>query len=154
MGETVSENLPCFVLTINSGSSSLKFAVYQMAPEETLIFSGIIERIGLRGSRFFVADARRQALIDEHLDLPDHDAAIKALFARLQTRLPQHRLDAAGHRVVHGGVDYNQPSLIDADLLTTLETLVRLAPEHLPHELKAIRAVERNYPDSHAGCLF
>ena len=142
----MSENLPCCVLTINSGSSSLKFAVYQMAPEETLIFSGIIERIGLRGSRFFVADAQRQALIDEHLDLPDHDAAIKALFTRLQTRLPQQRLDAAGHRVVHGGVEYSQPSLIDADLLATLETLVRLAPEHLPHELKAIRAVERHYP--------
>ena len=51
----MSENPPCCVLTINSGSSSLKFAVYQMAPEETLTFSGIIERIGLRGSRFFVA---------------------------------------------------------------------------------------------------
>lgn len=142
----MNENHSCCVLTINSGSSSLKFAVYQMAPEERRVFSGIIERIGLQGSRFYVEDADRKPLIDEHLDLPDHDAAIKALLSRLQDRLPQHALDAAGHRVVHGGVQYSQPKMIDAELLAAVESLVRLAPEHLPHELKAIYALQRHYP--------
>jgi acetate kinase len=143
----VDDNHHCCVLTINSGSSSLKFSVYQMTPQEKLVFSGIIERIGLRGSRFFAADAQRKPLIDEHLDLPDHDAAIKALLDRLQTQLPQRELNAAGHRVVHGGVHYNQPSLIDADLVEKIESIVRLAPEHLPHELKAIYALQRHYPE-------
>lgn len=142
----MSDHRPCCVLTINSGSSSIKFAVYQMAPAESRMFSGIVERIGLRGSYFRVRDAEGKTLLDEDRDLPDHDAAIQTLLGWLQSRLADQTLDAAGHRVVHGGPEYNQPRLITPDLLATLETLVRLAPEHLPHELKAVQAFQRHYP--------
>jgi acetate kinase len=142
----MTENDPCCVLTINSGSSSLKFAVYQMEPAEMLMFRGSIERIGLKGSWFYVRDAEGKTLVDEHLDLGDHEAALEILLARLQERLPERRLDAVGHRVVHGGAQYNEPHLITAELLATLDTLVRLAPEHLPHELLVIRALERRWP--------
>ena len=142
----MSQNDPCCVLTINSGSSSLKFSVYEMGPAETLKFSGSVERIGLTASRFHARDADGKTLIDEHRNLPDHDAACAALLAWLQERLPERRLEAVGHRVVHGGPQYNQPRPITPDLLATLQTLVRLAPEHLPHELLAIRALERRYP--------
>ncbi len=139
-------NDSCCVLTINSGSSSLKFSVYQMGPAETLMFSGSVERIGLKASRFHVRGADGKTLVDEHRDLPDHDAACAILLDWLQGRLPERRLEAVGHRVVHGGPQYNQPHPITPELLATLETLVRLAPEHLPHELLAIRALERRYP--------
>lgn len=135
----------CCVLTLNSGSSSLKFAVYRMAPTETQSFYGSLERIGLGGGRFYVRNPDGKVLVERHLDLPDHDTAIMTLFAWLPEGLPHQRLDAVGHRVVHGGTEYREPCLIDSALMESLETLVRLAPEHLPHEIKAIEAVERHF---------
>jgi acetate kinase len=85
-------------------------------------------------------------LIEDCRDLADHDAALKALLDWLQDRFPDQSLDAVGHRIVHGGVKYNQPQLIDSELLQAITELVRLAPNHLPHALKAIRAVQRYYP--------
>jgi acetate kinase len=144
--DAMAETCPCCVLTINSGSSSLKFSVYQMAPVEAMVFSGIVERIGLHGSRFVVRDADKKTIVDDNLDLPDHEAAVKVLLTWLEDHLAGRRPDAAGHRIVHGGTEYNQPQPITAELLETLETLIRLAPEHLPHEIKAIRALMRHYP--------
>jgi acetate kinase len=134
------------ILTINSGSSSLKVAMYHMGRSETLMLSGSIERIGLRASLFHIQDADGETLIQEHLDLPDHDAALKTLFEWLQGHAPGQDLEAVGHRVVHGGAQYNQPHLITPELVATLRELVPLAPDHLPHELKAIEAVSRSYP--------
>jgi acetate kinase len=134
------------ILTINSGSSSLKCSLYRIGAEETLILSGDIERIGLPGSRFRMRDADGRTLIEDCRDLADHDAALKALLDWLQDRFPDQSLDAVGHRIVHGGVKYNQPQLIDSELLQAITELVRLAPNHLPHALKAIRAVQRYYP--------
>ena len=134
------------ILTINSGSSSLKVAMYHMGRSETLVLSGSIERIGLRASLFHIQDAGGETLIQDHLDLPDHDAALNMLFEWLQGHAPGQDLDAVGHRVVHGGAQYNQPHLITPELVATLRELVPLAPDHLPHELKAIEAVSRSYP--------
>jgi acetate kinase len=134
------------ILTINSGSSSLKVAMYHMGRSETLVLSGSIERIGLRASLFHIQDADGETLIQDHLDLPDHDAALNMLFEWLQGHAPGQDLDAVGHRVVHGGAQYNQPHLITPELVATLRELVPLAPDHLPHELKAIEAVSRSYP--------
>ena len=134
------------VLVINGGSSSLKFALYSMGAGETLLLSGVAERIGLRGGRFFARDAAGKPLLEEHEDLPDHDAALKKLLDWLHQR-PDGRPEMIGHRVVHGGPQYSTPQLITSELLETLQELVRLAPEHLPPELKVIRAVQRYYPD-------
>jgi acetate kinase len=134
------------ILTINSGSSSVKFALYHMGQAETLVLSGSIERIGLHASLFHIRDAAGETLLEEHLDLPNHAAALKTLFEWLQGYAPGQDLDAVGHRVVHGGPEYNQPQWITPELLVTLKELVPLAPDHLPHELKAIRTVSRSYP--------
>ncbi len=90
-------------------------------------------------------DGQGETLLEEHPELPDHDAALKILFGCLGKRFPEQRLDAVGHRVVHGGVKYCQPCLITPEVLLGLDEIVRLAPEHLPHELKAIRAVQQHY---------
>jgi acetate kinase len=162
------------VLTINSGSSSLKFSLYEMGPGETAVLSGSMERIGLRGGRFRARDAAGNSLADAQPQLPDHDAALKMLLDWLHERekgdrvpsgchLPERPggghplgvaqmgtvpffLSAVGHRVVHGGPRHSRPEIVTADLLAALEENVRLAPAHLPHELQAIRAVERHYP--------
>jgi len=135
------------VLTLNSGSSSLKFAVYRIGPGETApLFSGIAERIGLSGGRFRVRDAEGVVQIDDSLELPDHDVATTALLNRLEKLLDGHRLDGVGHRVVHGGPEYVQPLEVTTELIEALQQLVRLAPEHLPHELDVIRALGRHDP--------
>ena len=91
-------------------------------------------------------DGQGETLLEEHPELPDHEAALKILLGCLGKRFPDQRLDAVGHRVVHGGVKYCQPCLITPEVLIGLDEIVRLAPEHLPHELKAIRAVQQHYP--------
>jgi acetate kinase len=134
------------ILTINSGSSSVKFALYHMGDSEALALSGSVERIGLRASRFTVQDANGEVLADEHDDLPDHDAAFRMLFKWLETDPRSRKLDAVGHRVVHGGPDHRQPQMVTIPLVARLAGLVSLASDHLPHEIKAIRAVDRIYP--------
>jgi acetate kinase len=144
----------CHILTINSGSSSLKCSLYHIGTEETLILSGHIQRIGLPGSLFEIHDASGQTLVEEYRDLADHDAALKTLFEWLQSRFPDQVLHAVGHRIVHGGMKYNQPQFIAPDDLAALTEIIRLAPNHLPHELKAIRAVQRYYPNlPQVGCF-
>ncbi|MFZ1932794.1 MAG: acetate/propionate family kinase [Thermoguttaceae bacterium] len=134
------------VLTINSGSSSLKWSLYHMGPAETRVLAGSLERIGLRGGVWHIRDADGKTLVDEAREFPDHDAALKTLLDWLEQRFPGRPVDAVGHRVVHGGPTYTEPHLVTAELLETLEEIIRLAPEHLPHELKAIDTIRRLFP--------
>jgi acetate kinase len=134
------------ILTINSGSSSIKLALYHMGPSEMLALSGKIDRIGLAGSHFEVKDADGKVLTKRQANLPDHEAALKALLDWMQGHFRWQRLDAVGHRLVHGGVKYTYPSLITPELLDSLRELIPLAPEHLPQELRTIEAVQQLYP--------
>jgi acetate kinase len=140
------------ILTINSGSSSLKFSVYRMGrlghkkSSETLLRSGKLERIGLKGSLFHVKEASGQTRVEEDPDLPDHEAALRVLFEWLGKDPDGAEIDAVGHRIVHGGTRFRRPHLITAEVIDALNALVPLAPDHLPHEIKAVQAVGRIYP--------
>src|SRR5579864_8356226 len=94
------------ILTINSGSSSLKFSVYNMGRPEALLLTGEFDRIGLTHG-VFQAEGHKQ-----DVDLPDHDAALHTLFEWLALHGPHVELDAVGHRLVYGGRDYDKPQLI------------------------------------------
>jgi acetate kinase len=142
------------ILTINSGSSSVKFGLYEMGETERLILSGSLERIGLRAGIYRINDSKAQPLVDEHINLPDHETALKQLFTWLEKHESGQKLDAVGHRVVHGGPKYYQPQQITPELIIELKELVYLAPDHLPHEIKAIQAISRNYPHlSQVACF-
>ncbi len=134
------------ILTINSGSSSIKFSLYRMGGSEELILSGEIEGIGFPGGSFHARDADRKALMEEHLDLPDHRAGLKVLLEWLSGNALERSLKAVGHRVVHGGSEYSRPRRITPDLLVGLRRLSPFVPEHLPHELDNIEAIGRDYP--------
>jgi acetate kinase len=97
------------LLCINSGSSSLKFALYQLAEaEETSLADGMIERIGLPGSHLRMRTAATATALDEPGDVPDSATAVHAAFTALnKLRLPAP--DAVGHRVVHGGAYQRGP---------------------------------------------
>jgi acetate kinase len=135
------------ILTINSGSSSLKSALYQMGRDERLLLSAQIERIGLKDSLFRIETAGGETLTAEKRELPDHDAALEALLGWLRSNGAGGELDAVGHRVVHGGAVYTRPNIIDPQLLRTLEEMIPLAPDHLPQEIRAIQAISRSFPN-------
>jgi acetate kinase len=134
------------ILCLNSGSSSLKFALYQTGNnKETLLAEGIIERIGLQDGHLWISDAQKKVLADIHDDFPNHRAAVGAAFAAFeQFRLPQPA--AVGHRVVHGGPHFTTPVILDSQLLDKLRGLIPFAPLHLPSEIQGIEAINDRFP--------
>jgi acetate kinase len=134
------------ILTINSGSSSVKFALFHMGQTESLVLSGRMERIGLSAGVFKAKGADGATLVDRPLDLPDHAAAFKGLFAWLQDQTAAKNLEAIGHRIVHGGSKHTHPQRITPQLVASLRELIPWAPDHLPHEIDAIEVVSRSYP--------
>jgi len=118
------------VLVLNCGSSSLKYAVVE--PDTgRLVVDGIVERIG-------------------EGPIADHEAALRAAFDTLANDghvLDELGLVAVGHRVVHGGPDLYQPTIVDDELIATLETLSPLAPLHNPPALLGIEVARRVLPD-------
>lgn len=134
------------LLTINTGSSSLKAALYAGAgtPQRELTIHAA--RLGQTVGTLRVTDAGGAKLFDEREELPDHAAALRLLFARLRRYRPGLALDAVGHRIVHGGDDYHEPQLITEELVGALRALVPLDPEHLPQAIDAIVAVGRERP--------
>lgn len=138
---------PRDVLCLNSGSSSLKFAVYRMSDsEEALGVEGAFEGIGIERGRLWIRDGAGASLEERNLPLADHGEAIRALQDAFE-RGTLTRPGAVGHRVVHGGSEFRAPALLTPRLRAKLEDLVRFAPLHLPSELAAIRALAEAHPD-------
>ena len=134
------------LLTINTGSSSLKAALYRVDATETCLLAAQAERIGLPGSRLRLEDFRGDTLYEWRDALPDHPAALRTLLDRLRIQGWDRDLAAVGHRVVHGGARYSEPRLIDVELTKNLWRLAQIDPEHMPQALATIEATARTYP--------
>ena len=138
-------------LTLNAGSSSLKFAVFESGgASETPLIRGKIAGIG--GTPVFSAKDADGAVIDGG-DLTslegssDHEALIARLLPWLTAHQGDRPLLAVGHRVVHGGQYFDKATVVTSDVLERLETFAPLAPLHQPHNIAAIRAVAKWQPD-------
>ena len=138
------------LLVVNAGSSSIKFALFPLAAEipRRPSLSGQIEGIGAGlGTTLSAVDGGGQTLAHRPLaDCHDHHRAIAFLLDWLD-RHGAHDVAAVGHRVVHGGLDYHEPLLIDEASLEALAGLIPLAPLHQPHNLEAIRALLKLRPE-------
>jgi len=134
------------ILTINSGSSSLKFALYQLGDSEENLFKGDFSKIGETNGSFQVKNSQDNNLIQRNMDLPDHHTALEALSKWLKSDYPEHTITAIGHRVVHGGEEHKKPGLITETLIKSLNDLIPFAPDHLPHQIKAIQSLHKLYP--------
>ena len=137
------------LLTLNAGSSSLKFSVFRDSDPQELLLQGQLESL-LTAPRFVARDAAGNVL-DEHTwptgSTLGHPGAIEFLLAWGQTgKFGEHRITAAGHRVVHGGMKFTQPVRVDDRVLAELESLVPLALLHQPHNIAAIRALAKQAP--------
>lgn len=136
-----------YLLVINAGSSSIKFAVYQRDASSSQLVAdaaGQIEGIGNQPN-FKVKNNHGVILVERKLsadEARDHTGAVTIIRTWLQGYFAGGTLLAVGHRVVHGGQHYLAPVLIDARILKDLENLIPLAPLHQPHNLSAIRAFQ------------
>jgi acetate kinase len=137
------------VLTLNAGSSSLKFSLFEVIGEDLRLASrGQVEEIGV--APHMIAKDAGGGVLAEHR-WPDgaalgHEAFLTTLFAFVDDHLKGDRLSAIGHRVVHGGAAFSQPIVVDDEILARLEALCPLAPLHQPHNLAAIRAARAVRP--------
>ena len=136
------------ILTINSGSSSLKYKVFDM-PTEVPLASGLVERIGeAQGARYtYVAGPVR---LSGKVDAPDHEAALNDMVEHLVNPRDGvirsvEEIDAVGHRVVHGGKNFVDAVEITDEVITTVEKLSPLAPLHNPPNLAGIRAARKHF---------
>lgn len=132
------------LLVLNAGSSSLKFAVYESGTLRLLCRGGVS---GIGGDTEMAASGVEASFLEATpaITHANHESAVAWLIAAL-ARAPHLSLEAAGHRVVHGGPDYAAPVRVDAAVLAALDRLAPLAPAHQPHNLAAIRAVARAWP--------
>jgi acetate kinase len=137
------------VLVLNSGSSSVKYQLLDMRDSSRLAV-GLVERIGEETSRLKhtpVADGRSREWTGE---IADHDAALKAVAAELAKDgfgLDSPELAAIGHRVVHGGKRFTEPTVVDDAVLAEIERLIPVAPLHNPANLTGIRTAQALRPD-------
>ncbi|MGJ4952019.1 acetate/propionate family kinase [Bradyrhizobium sp. HKCCYLS20291] len=138
------------ILTLNSGSSSLKFALFEQGADLVETMRGQIEGLGT-ASPHLQARMRGDALADERLgaaDAADPEAALRVVLGLLQRVTGREAVDAVGHRIVHGCLAFDRPVVIDDDVVRSLETLNPLAPLHQPHNLAGVRAAHRAFPEA------
>jgi len=132
---------------LNAGSSSLKFAVYEAAPGEPLLFKGQLDGIGV-SPRLVLKDARGEPLEERSWPAEgfDHASATHEVLNTSIQRIDGRPVLGVGHRVVHGGMTYAQPARIDASVIAALRALAPLAPLHQPHNLAPIEAIAHAAP--------
>ncbi|MFZ1933707.1 MAG: acetate/propionate family kinase [Thermoguttaceae bacterium] len=135
------------ILTINGGSSSIKFALFEAGDPLTRILEGGIERIGLPEATFRVKGMNQADRFSRPVVAPDHTVAVGALMDWIEQRIGHNALAAVGHRVVHGGPKYHDPALITKEMVEELRQLKPFDPEHLPEEIQLTEAFHRRFPE-------
>src|SRR5271167_2459213 len=125
------------IVVVNAGSSSIKFSVYgNDATDPSAFLKGQIEGLYTAGTHFSAREVGGN-VVGQGWDgeASTHDGAMRRLIDFIGTHLGDHRVEAVGHRIVHGGTAYAAPILLDTQVLAQLERLVPLAPLHQPHNL-------------------
>jgi acetate kinase len=138
------------LLTLNAGSSSVKFAVYEAANAPLLIVAGEVDGLG-PAARLIV---NTNPATKRDLGPTDHAAALHAILAALRPILSGRQVVGVGHRIVHGGGAFTAPVELTPDVIEALEAFVPLAPLHQPHNLAMVAAARQAFPDAvQIGCF-
>ena len=142
------------VLAVNAGSSSIRFALYDVAKPLLRRLRGKLERIGLPGTMLTVENAVNASVQSHAIDAQDHIGAANKLIDWLDKEGLLSEVRAVGHRVVHGGTRYSAPTQIDDGLVRTLRGISAYSPEHLPRELDLIEHFRQHVPNvPQVGCF-
>lgn len=142
------------ILSINAGSSSLKFTLFDMK-DETVIASGLFERIGIDGSNYYIKYNGEK--ISEEMELNNHTDAVNTLLEKLvalEIINSLDEIDGVGHRIVSGGSKYNESVLVTDEVIKDIENLKEFAPLHNPAHLLGINAFKEVLPNVPMVCVF
>ena len=135
------------ILSINAGSSSLKFTLFEMK-DESIIVSGVFERIGLENS--FYTFKLNGEKIREDIELPTHTVAVEVLLNKLidlNIIKSYDEIKGVGHRILHGGEKYSESVIINDDVIESIKELTPLGPLHHPGEIAGILALKEVLPN-------
>jgi acetate kinase len=134
------------VLTINGGSSSIKFALFEAEGAPRWILGGELDRIGTPQATLSVKGPNPEDNFSRPVKAADHAAAVAALMDWIEDHSGREALAGAGHRVVHGGPKYSQPQKVTAEMVEELRRLSPFDPEHLPLEIEMLEAFHKRHP--------
>ncbi len=134
-----------YILTINGGSSSLKFALFQSDQALERVLAGKFERIGQPNAQLKITKQSGADPESRSVDAPDHAACIETLAQLLVEQTGSDPIAAIGHRIVHGGTHFSEPQRVSPELLTELKRISPFDPEHLPAEISLIEAFAQRY---------
>jgi len=144
------------ILVINSGSSSIKYQLFNM-PNEDVICSGMVERIGLENSEIHFKSETHK--IDEVVDIPNHTVGLEkivSLLLDMETGVLKStsEIEAVGHRVVHGGSTFAKTTIVTQEVKDKIKTLFSLAPQHNPPNYEGIVVAETMFPNAKQIAVF
>lgn len=142
------------VLSVNAGSSSLKFTAYEM-PEEKALISGVFERIGMEGSFYTIKIHGEKK--EKEVSLENHEKAFQILVEELlnnQVVSSLKEIGAIGHRVVQGGVYFDKSVIATEEVIQKIDELSALAPLHNPAAITGIRAAAKVVPNAIQTAIF
>ena len=142
------------IMAVNAGSSSLKFQLLDM-PKETLLVSGVVERIGLDDSIFTIKFKGQKD--KEVTSIKNHDQAVEMLLTKLidlKILSSLDEIEGVGHRVVHGGENFSDSVIIDDEVLKAISDVSDLAPLHNPANLTGIMAFQNALPNISGVAVF
>jgi acetate kinase len=134
------------ILTVNGGSSSIKFALFEAWGAPTRTLQGKIERIGQSPGLFAAKGKRAEDNFSREIQAANHHEAVQVLMDWIGERVSGGELLAVGHRVVHGGPKHREPKQINAALVRDLKDLEPFDPEHLPEEILLTEAFHSRFP--------
>ena len=136
------------ILVLNSGSSSLKIAVFQQSgKEECLLLQGSADRLGRPDGKLLLEDAQGAPLLHQEHTLESQQQALPRLVSALKQHLPAEPV-AIGHRVVHGGPHLREHQRITPNVLAQLQAAIHFAPLHIPDALRAIEQAQQIFPNT------
>ncbi|MEM6463601.1 MAG: acetate/propionate family kinase [Pseudomonadota bacterium] len=139
------------ILTLNSGSSSLKFSLYEQLAEPRMVLNGQVEGLGSK-PRLIIR--RGSHVTDRAFDGNTQSEALSGALQALSDNFDDLEVTGVGHRIVHGGQKFYKPQPLTDDVVVELETLNPLAPLHQPHNLAGVVAARSAFPDAlQVGCF-
>src|SRR5262245_59522276 len=129
------------IVVVNAGSSSIKFSIFRESGANLEVFlKGQIEGLYTSDAHFIAQDVAHAPIGEKRWASPiTHGDGVRHLLDFLRAHLAGYRVDAVGHRVVHGGTDFAAPVRVDAEVVARLERLIPLAPLHEQHNLAPIK---------------
>ena len=141
------------ILTINGGSSSIKFSLYKIELPLQEIFTGQVENIGTVHAKLSYHYSGSGQLNSSVFEAATHDEAASNLIDWLETKEEFDSIKAVGHRIVHG-MQHTEPAIISADLIKELKTFSAFDPDHLPEEIRLVEIFSKRYPSMQQVACF